>query len=284
MKTIKLILATILLTSGLISCSDENDDDTVIDDNPLADYNLLTTMGAEAHTIEIYSEQDQFTVGYNELFLRIKENATDSYVPDAEVSWMPLMNMAEMQHSCPRSSVSISGDDAVYTGFIIFQMAGNDTEYWEITIDYDIDGIAYSVTEELEVNMPVDENVGVTVFTGSDETRYVLAMMPFEPEVAVNDFSAILYKMDSMMAFSLVEDFSIEIDPRMPSMGNHTSPNNVDLAYDAYTNLYTGQLSLTMTGYWKINLKVRNVEGDVLKGEDVTDDNEASSIYFELEF
>ncbi len=284
MKTIKLILATILLTSGLISCSDENDDDTVIDDNPLADYTLLTTMGAEAHTIEIYSEQDQFTVGYNELFLRIKENATDSYVPDAEVSWIPLMNMAEMQHSCPRSSVSISGDDAVYTGFIIFQMAGNDTEYWEITIDYDIDGIAYSVTEELEVNMPVDENVGVTVFTGSDETRYVLAMMPFEPEVAVNDFSAILYKMDSMMAFSLVEDFSIEIDPRMPSMGNHTSPNNVDLAYDAYTNLYTGQLSLTMTGYWKINLKVRNVEGDVLKGEDVTDDNEASSIYFELEF
>ncbi len=39
-----------------------------------------------------------------------------------------------------------------------------------------------------------------------------------------------------------------------------------------------------MTGYWKLNLKLMNANDDVLKGEDVTDENEASSLYLELEF
>jgi len=114
---------------------------------------------------------------------------------------------------------------------------------------------------------------------------YVLAMVePTDSEVAVNDIQAMLFKMESMMNFSLVEDYSITLDPRMPSMGNHSSPNNEDLTYDAANNSYKGKLALTMTGYCKLNLKLLNSTGDVLKGEDITDENEASSLYFELEF
>jgi hypothetical protein len=39
-----------------------------------------------------------------------------------------------------------------------------------------------------------------------------------------------------------------------------------------------------MTGYWKLNLKLLNSSGEVLKGEDITEEIEASSLYFELEF
>ena len=67
-------------------------------------------------------------------------------------------------------------------------------------------------------------------------------------------------------------------------MGNHSSPNNEDLTYDTATKSYKGKLSLTMTGYWKLNLKLLNSTGEVLKGEDITEENEASSLYFELEF
>ncbi|UWX55354.1 hypothetical protein NYZ99_01880 [Maribacter litopenaei] len=67
-------------------------------------------------------------------------------------------------------------------------------------------------------------------------------------------------------------------------MGNHSSPNNENLTFDSSTGKYKGKLSLTMTGYWKINLQLFNKQGDVLKGEPVTDENEASSLYFELEF
>jgi hypothetical protein len=43
-------------------------------------------------------------------------------------------------------------------------------------------------------------------------------------------------------------------------------------------------MSLTMTGYWKINLQLLNANNEVLKGETITDAVPASSIYFELEF
>ena len=285
MKTIKLLFAALICTAGFVSCSDNNnDDDVIIEENPLEGYNMLTKLTANTHSIEIYSEQDQFTIGYNELFFRIKDDGADTYVSNAEVIWMPVMHMTEMQHSCPKSSVGVTDDASVYSGYVIFQMPGNDTEYWEMTFDYNIDGTSYSVTEKINVLAPADDKRRVTVFTGSDDVRYVLAMMPLDPQVAVNDFSAMLFKMESMMSFPNVGDYSITIDPRMPSMGNHSSPNNVDLSYDASSKMYNGKLSLTMTGYWKINLKVMDGNDTLLKGEDITDENEASSLFFEIEF
>lgn len=70
----------------------------------------------------------------------------------------------------------------------------------------------------------------------------------------------------------------------MPSMGNHSSPNNMDLNQTTAGDLYNGKLSLTMTGLWKINLQLVNASGTVLKGETITDAVSASSIYFEIEF
>lgn len=70
----------------------------------------------------------------------------------------------------------------------------------------------------------------------------------------------------------------------MPGMGNHSSPNNVDLTFDATSKMYKGKLSLTMTGYWKINLKLMNAADEILKGENVTEENESSSLFFEIEF
>ena len=175
-------------------------------------------------------------------------------------------------------------DKTVYTGFIVFQMASNADEHWELNLEYNFGGTTYTTSKQIEVNAPTDGNRTVNVFTGTNDTRYVLAIVPFAPEVAINDFSAVLYKMDSMISFPIVEDYSIAIDPRMPGMDNHSSPNNENLVYDRDTGSYTGKLSLTMTGYWKVNLQLLNPDGVLLKGEAVTEENESSSLYFELEF
>jgi hypothetical protein len=281
MKTIKLILSIFLISISLTSCSD-NDENNEVD--PLTELNMLASVQANSHTIELYSDQSQFTVGYNELFVRIKDDATESYISDAQITWNPVMHMTSMMHSCPKSEVSKTDDASVYTGFIIFQMPGNDTEYWDLTINYTVNGESYTVTEQIEVKAPLDGMQRVSVFTGSDNARYVLAMMPLEPKVAVNDFSALLYKMESMMVFSPVLNQTIALDPRMPSMGNHSSPNNVDLTYNTTDNRYDGKLALTMTGYWKLNLKLINESGEVLKGEDITETNLSSSLYLEIEF
>ena len=70
----------------------------------------------------------------------------------------------------------------------------------------------------------------------------------------------------------------------MPSMGNHTSPNNTNLTFDTASKMYKGNLSLTMTGYWKLNLMMYNNTMQLIKGEEITNSNESSSLFLELEF
>lgn len=284
MKTIKLVAMALGLSLGLVSCSSD-DDGQQIDHDPMADFNLVTKLEGNGHSIELYSESDGFITGYNEIHIRIKDNADDSYFKDAEITWMPVMYMMGMTHSCPRSAVGPTEDNTVSNGFIIFQMAGTEEEYWELTVDYRVGGQDYSSVGKLVVKSPLDQKQRVASFMGNDDVRYVLAMVgPQDPEVGVNDMEAMLFRMATMMDFPVMENYKIGLDPRMPGMGNHSSPNNTDLDYDANSKSYTGKLNLSMTGYWKLNLKLMTDTGAVLKGEDVTEEQEASSLFFELEF
>lgn len=284
MKTIKLIVIALVLSVGSISCSSD-DDGLQIEKDPMADYNLLAGIPANGHTIELYSETDGFITGYNEIYIRIKNNADNSYFDDAEITWMPVMQMMGMAHSCPRSAVGLTDDHTVSKGFIIFQMAGTDGEYWELTLNYRVGGQDYSSVVDIAVELPPDQKQRVASFMGNDGVRYVLAMVrPQKPEVGVNDIRAMLFRMENMMDFPIVADHKIGLDPRMPGMGNHSSPNNTDLSYDAGSGSYNGKLNLSMTGYWKLNLKLMDGAGEVLKGEDVTGEREDSSLFFELEF
>ena len=115
--------------------------------------------------------------------------------------------------------------------------------------------------------------------SGSAKPSHVLAEV-----LAINDLKIGVWKMESMMNFPVVDGYTVKIDPRMPSMGNHSSPNNVNATQSLAGGLYNGKLSMTMSGYWKINLQLANALGTVLKGEEITTSVEASSIFFEIEF
>ena len=103
-------------------------------------------------------------------------------------------------------------------------------------------------------------------------------------KLLLNDIKVGVWTMQDMMNFPVQDGYTVKIDPRMPGMGNHSSPNNVNATQSGAGNLYNGKLSLTMTGYWKINLQLAKADGTVVKGEPITDAVSASSIYFELEF
>jgi|SRR5690554_657790 len=284
MKTLKYIFAILIISASFLSCSTDNDDEPT-PMNPVAGLIKIYEFSEADHTVEIYSEKQVLEVGYNELSIRILDKASNNYISNAELTWMPMMHMESMSHSGPHSMLQNTENETVYKGHIVFQMAENDTEYWEVTLNYIFNGEPLSMTQRVSVVQPVDGFRKTQVFTGADEVRYILAFVnPKDPQVAINDFQAVLYKMENMMTFPVVENYKVTVDPRMPSMGNHTSPNNEDMVYNAATKMYNGKLSFTMTGYWKINLKLLNASGEVLKGEDITDDNPASSLYFELEF
>jgi hypothetical protein len=264
----------------LFSCS--SDDDTPIQINETEDLIFVQEIQNETHTITIFTADGSLKQGYNNIYFQIKDG--DDFINNAEVSWMPVMHMTAMSHSGPHSEINKKANaETLYEGYIIFQMAQNDSEYWELSFNYNVEGVEYVAKDIIEVT-PTDKN-RVSVFTGNDDTRYIAALIePDSPKVAVNDITVAIHKMENMMSFPIVNDYQLKIDPRMPSMGNHSSPNNEDLLQSDSDNLYHGKLSLTMTGYWKINLQLIDESGEVLKGEEVTETNESSSIYFEIEF
>jgi hypothetical protein len=273
------ILPLVLLTI-MTSCTN-NDEPTVDELDGLTKFKEISNT---THTIELYKHMGGLEQGFNEISLKIKDKTTNQYIKNATVTWMPVMHMAMMNHSCPKSPVTkVPTDGLVYEGYIVFQMAQNATEYWDLKIDYTINGTAYSMTSVIDV--PASTKQKVTTFTGSDNVRYIVAYVdPHHPKVGINDMVVGVWKMQDMMNFPVVDNYKLKIDPRMPSMGNHSSPNNVDATQTLAGDLYNGKLSLTMTGYWKINLQLLNASGTVLKGETITDAVPASSIYFEIEF
>ncbi len=240
-------------------------------------------MSNDTNVVELYTSTGSLQVGYNEVFLRIKDKTTAVYKTDAVITWSPLMHMMSMTHSCPKSArAKVAGRNTVYKGFIVFQMPENTTERWTLSLNIQTGGTSSSVEDTVVV--PNSLKKRVAVFTGSDSKKYILALAePSTPEVAVNDLVVGLFTMESMMSFPPVTDFTIEMDPRMPGMGNHSSPNNINPVFSSTDNLYHGKLSLTMTGYWKLNFMVKNASSDIIKGEAISVSNESSSLFLEVE-
>lgn len=277
----KKLAILLIATIAFASCSK---DVNTTEMNELEGFTKIRELSNSTHTIELYSEKEALIVGYNEIKLRILDNSSDIFVKNAQISWNPVMHMMTMNHSCPKSTVEKVADEGnLYEGYIVFQMKENASEYWDLTIDYTIDGVDYSITSEIDV-LATDKRT-VNSFTGSDNIRYLVTYIePIEPKVAINDMKIGVWKMENMMSFPIVDDYTVRIDPRMPSMGNHSSPNNVNATQSNPGDFYEGKLSLTMTGYWKINLQLAKADGTVLKGEEISSTVESSSIFFEIEF
>lgn len=290
MKSIKkynyIFFAIIGLIFLLTSCG-EDDVKVVTPEEEVTGLNKLQEFTQGDYTFYVYKKDTgNLVVGYNDVYIQLKNNATGKYIEDATLSWKPLMHMTMMSHACPYSTITkVVNTKTLYKGYFIFIMASNDTEYWDIAYNYTNgkDTIA-KATSKITVNSATGR-VRYKSFKGADNISYFLALVdPATPEVGTNDITAYLYKKVDMLTFNPVENYTVEIDPRMPDMDNHTSPDNVNLTYNSGTNLYKGKLNLTMTGYWKINLIVRDASNTVLKGDSITNTTTASSIYFELEF
>ena len=281
---LKYIFPILFIALLNVSCSSDNDDDDSGITNEVAGLTKIQELTNATHTIELFNTTGQFKTGYNAISLRVIDNTTNSYVEDANLSWIPMMQMPTMEHSSPKSTITKTlGKDTVYDGFIIYQMTNLDGSGWSLTVNYSINGVDYTVTGAITVLQ--NDNQNSASFMGSDDSKYIVALVePNDPKIAINNLKVGLFKMENMMTFPVVEDFTITLDPRMPGMGNHTSPNNTDLTYNSAEQMYNADLALTMTGYWVLNLKLLNTNGEVLKGEDVTEENTQSSLYLELEF
>ncbi|MDR0542448.1 MAG: FixH family protein [Dysgonamonadaceae bacterium] len=134
-------------------------------------------------------------------------------------------------------------------------------------------------------NIPADSpavSVGnakwVRTVYSANKTFYVFFLSPKMLEDGINNLQAVIY-LENMKT---VTGYRIEIDPRMPDMENHSSPNNKPLEWNAGKNIYEGVLNLTMTGWWRLNLKVYDENNSLIGGSKV-DGQSSSMLYWDVD-
>ena len=250
---------------------------------------LLQSATDSIYTVELYNKTGQLKVGHNPVFIRIKDG-NGSAVSNATLGWLPMMTMnmsgSTHQHSCPYSALTPkAGDPTLFEGYVVFNMASSSTGSWELTMTYDTGNGPHEVVMPVTVMVSDSEfHKEYTSTIGTDSVTYLLAMVqPSNPEGGVNDMVVGLYKRVSGTEFPVVDGYTIRVDPRMPGMGNHGAPGNVDLTQGA-DGFYHGMVGFSMTGYWKINLIIEDAAGTVIGGQEVTPTNLESSVHFKVSF
>lgn len=265
MKNYNILYFALLLTFILGSCKkDEVENETII---PGESYISIQKQNTKTDKFEVeLSAADSLITGYNKLFLNITDLSSGKKISNADISFMPKMNMISMSHSAPFENPSKSADENGYfEGAVVFIMPSNPDEGWTLRVAVDYEGVKDTVVLNIpEVKEPADSKL-ISLISSVDKTKYFISFVqPEKPKVGINDIEFTVHYKKDMMSFPVCDDFSITITPEMPSMG-HGSPNNENPVLLSNGH-YTGKLNLTMTGWWKINLTVK--KGDELLSED----------------
>ena len=250
----------------------------------------LTTVIDDKYVVYAYSKTGSFHVGYNDIYFVATKKKNGNYVKNYDISGITphmLMVKMNMTHSTPVSAgVESFNNDylAVKRGWISFIMATSDAGSWTLKYDYSILGSTGTTSEAaITVDALPAGQEWVKSFKAGNDTYYVSVVNPLDWKTGKNAFTAYVSKKSTPATTPYAvaaEQYVIEIDPRMPDMGNHTSPDNEALSQQA-DGSYLGTVNLTMTGRWRIHLTVKDNQGNVVAGGDDLDEG-YSSLYFDV--
>ncbi len=283
-----------LLFFTFLACSNDDSHNNISNEFETLGVSTFKTITEENYIIELATKKGKLVQGYNEIYIRIQDQLTSEYVDDAIIEWTPTMYMVSMEHQTPKSEVTrTKNTTTLYNGYIMFQMAEttNPEQKWRLTVDCTIEEQKYS--SEFEISVPTSPKKRVHVVTADDNQKYYVALVqPEDPIVGENELIVGLYAPKSTTSYPVVENYTLLVDPRMPDpgMGNHGSPNNVDLTYNSTTGFYHGKVNFTMTGLWNLNFQLKNEEETIIAGEEITNTSNPegpgyrSSVYLEVEF
>lgn len=238
------------------------------------------------YNVFAYTKTGTFHNGYNEIFFVATKKATGNYIKNFEISGIaPLMHMVKMDmfHSTPVGPVAESFNDgylAVKRTWVSFIMNTSDAGNWNLSYDALILGAKGGIEKhDIVVNALPDGQAWVKSFKAGNDTYYLSLVNPSDFETGTNEIQAYISKKSAKATDPYqvaTETFIVDIDPRMPDMGNHTSPNNTPLLKQE-DGSYKGTINLTMTGLWRIHLTVKDEQGNVVAG-----DSELSSLYWDV--
>ena len=238
------------------------------------------------YNVYVYTKTGSFHTGYNEIYFVSTKKETGNYIKELTVTGhTPLMFMSKMNmyHSTPVSEKSrIVNYDylAVKRVWVSFLMETSDAGSWTYSYEVNVLGKSGGVEKkDITVNALPEGQVWLKSFKVGDDTFFLSLVNPTDWKTGANNIKAYVSKKSNPITtpYALAaETFTVDIDPRMPDMGNHTSPNNTPLIKQE-DGSYQGTINLTMTGLWRIHLKVKDNEGNVVAGGE-----EGSTLFWDV--
>lgn len=244
------------------------------------------------YTVSAYNENGEFRLGYTKVYFTVKDKA-GKYVENALLSSFPDMDMGTMTHSTPRTEITNVKGKALYETYYSFLMySGQGDGTWYFDLKYTIGEKSDSITHQIidvkntfRTDGKTSRRVIQSFVSLNESGTYIVSLVePIHPKVGLNDITAYIHKRINKNTYVPIENLTLKLDPRMPSMENHSSPNNVDLTWSTTEQIYKGKVNFSMTGYWTLNFILQNQNGETLYGNAITDNIIYSSLFFEIEF
>jgi len=312
-KIFSLLLSAAILT-GFVACNSNDDDGTPDIEIPgitfdgdidccsaeeaLQVYKFLQTVRIipelstvidGKYNVFVYSSTGTFHTGYNDIFFVATKKKNGNYVKNFDIKNVtPLMYMVkmDMHHSTPVGAVESfdNGILAVRRGWVSFLMNTSDAGSWTLAYNAKVlEGEGGIEATDIVVDALPEGQIWLKNFKVDDQTYFLSLVNPTDWKTGTNEIVAYVSQKSQPITtpYALAaERFTIEIDPRMPDMGNHTSPDNTALTrQDDGSN--RGTINLTMTGLWRIHLTVKDSEGNVVAGGDDLSDG-YSSLFWDV--
>ncbi len=214
-----------------------------------------------ATKIQLWADADLNT-GYNKLYISALDSASNQQKADATFSIKPMMTMnmtggMPMTHSSPFEQADASAKkDMLTPAAAIFSMPTSDSGSWKIEVT--LNGGKKAIIPII-VKQPTESRLTTTTSV-TDNSVYMVALVPSVAyKVGSDDFELQISKKIDGNTYTAANDLTVEITPEMPDMG-HGSPNNVNPVFTKNGH-YKGKVNFTMTGYWKVNLKIKDGQG-----------------------
>lgn len=247
----KIFLISLMSAFLFVSCKkdkDNTDDSANGGTNPNTQYKLIKKDTTDNDLIvELFAKTETIDMGYTLLYVKIKD-FNGNAVENATVSFMPMMNMGQMQHSSPFEQPVFNTTSKLYEGMVVFTMSSEHGE-WELNTIVNGEDVSFDI--DVLNNPTGTKHVGS--YSGTDGENYIVSIVkPFHWSVGLNNVTFMVHKRESMNSFTSVDNFTILMDPQMTSMG-HGSPNNVS-PVSIGNGYYKGKANFTMTGDWRLNL------------------------------
>src|SRR5690554_4810887 len=128
----KIFLLSLMSAFLLVSCKKEKEEDSTIDGiSPTSQYKLIDKDTTDTDLIvELFAKTTTIDMGYTPIYLKVKDFGGTT-VENANVSFLPVMDMGSMEHSSPVEQPTFNSSTKMYEGMAVFTMSSDHGE-WEL--------------------------------------------------------------------------------------------------------------------------------------------------------